>query len=408
MKHINITSQNCSGCTACASVCPKQSISFSEDSEGFLVPVVDEETCINCGKCLQTCPSIGGQNDLDDHYKVKAYAFKNNDDVIRSRSASGALFPAFAEYFILILHGYVCGCVLDENLNAKHIVSNKWSDVLRMQDSKYVQSDMSHCFPAIGRLLLKGDYVLFSGTSCQVAGLKSCLKKRKIPSDRLLTIDFFCHGVPSPLVWKEYIKYYERKNKCDVVDFHFRNKNFGWGKTARGAEFLSVISYRKSNLAVSYSLKKDSRKFLARMWPRIFFSNLCIRPYCHRCAYTKIGKPADITMGDFWGIEKMHPNFDDHKGCSLALIRSEKAYGWLNALTNKSLLEVNISDVIERQANAFNPSVAHPMRNQFWIDFKNGGMDKVLPKYFNYTKLQSFKEIIKYCLFLLNIKRYQK
>ena len=172
MKHINITSQNCSGCTACASVCPKQSISFSEDSEGFLVPVVDEETCINCGKCLQTCPSIGGQNDLDDHYKVKAYAFKNNDDVIRSHSASGALFPAFAEYFILILHGYVCGCILDENLNAKHIVSNKWSDVLRMQDSKYVQSDMSHCFPAIGRLLLKGNYVLFSGTSCQVAGLK--------------------------------------------------------------------------------------------------------------------------------------------------------------------------------------------------------------------------------------------
>lgn len=408
MKHIRMTSQTCSGCTACASVCPKGAISFNSDLEGFKVPVVDEHICIDCSICVKICPAINFFHSVESTFVTKAYAFQYNDESVRKNSASGALFPAFANYFINILHGYVCGAVLDENIMPKHIISNKWEDVERMQDSKYVQSDMCNCIEQIGNLLNEGIYVLFTGTSCQVIGLIAYLTNRKISAERLLTIDFFCHGVPSPLIWKEYIKYYEIKKKCKVVGYRFRNKKFGWGKGsfARGTCFLSTISYIKKLGNYAKEQKSDDVSFFARQWPRIFFSNLCIRQYCHKCPYTNIDKPADITMGDFWGIEQSHPDFDDHKGCSLALVRNQKAYEWFCNLPNAKILEVTVADIIERQANAFTPSKAHLLRKSFWDDYHSHGYSFVFKKYLGNNFKYRLKDSLKYILFIFHIKKY--
>lgn len=409
MKHIQMTSLICSGCSACYSVCPKGAISFKVDEEGFKVPHVDEQICIDCGICIKTCPAINTPNAISNYsFDKNAYALQYHDEDVRKNSASGALFPAFANYFINTLHGYVCGCVLDEDVMPIHIVSNQWADVVRMQDSKYVQSDMCNCIEEIGGLLTKGKYVLFSGTSCQVAGVNAYLATKKISNEKLLTIDFFCHGVPSPMIWREYIKYYESKKKRKVVGYRFRNKKYGWGKgpAARGTGFLSTVSYSGIQSHRTGFLKKDDVTFLARIWPRIFFSNLCIRQYCHQCPYTNIDKPADITMGDFWGIEDYHPDFDDHKGCSLALVRSQKALDWLSVLLDTETLEVPIEEIIKRQGNAFAPSKPHIRRPEFWKDYQKNGITGVLPKYFSYNTKGRLKAFIKYTLFKLHIMRY--
>lgn len=399
MKHINMTSTTCSGCKACASVCSKQAISFLPDSEGFLVPHVNTEKCVDCGLCVSTCPALTSKEEKQE-YLPKAFALQYHDESVRKNSASGALFPAFANYFINKLNGYVCGCILDDNLTAKHIVSNQWMDVERMQDSKYVQSDMCSCINEIIELLKRGNHVLFSGTSCQVKGLLSALKTKRVETSKLLTIDFFCHGVPSPLIWKEYVYAYERKCGKKINGYKFRNKTYGWGKgpAVRNTGFLSTWLY-KGKYHEDFSL-------LARIWPRIFFSNLCLRYYCHSCPYAKIEKPADITMGDFWGIENFRPDFDDHKGCSMAITHSMNAEKILDLLPATEILEVSIDEVIRKQGNAFAPSKPHVQRNSFWKDYVEGGISLILKEYFDYTTNGRIKALVKYVLFKMNLRKY--
>lgn len=399
MKHISMTSQFCSGCTACASVCSKGAISFSVDEEGFKVPIVDEHICIDCGLCVKTCPAINIK-DCAIELSPQAYALQYHDEDVRKHSASGALFPAFANYFINTLHGYVCGCILDEDLRPKHIVSNQWEDVERMQDSKYVQSDIGNCFAEIIALLKDEGYVLFSGTSCQVKGLLSALEAKHINTEKLLTIDFFCHGVPSPLIWSDYLHYTQQKLRFKAENYRFRNKKYGWGKgtQSRGTGFLSTWKY--------LGTWHEVPSLIARIWPRIFFSNLCLRRYCHTCPYTKVEKPADITMGDFWGVERFHPNFDDHKGCSMAIVHSIKAEKIINLLPNTEILDVSINEVVKCQGNAFAPSKPHPMRNDFWEDYTSKGFPFVLQKYFYYSTMGIIKASIKYMLFKLHLKKY--
>lgn len=404
-----MTSQLCSGCTACASVCPRQAITFEADQEGFMIPHIIESKCINCGLCLKTCPADTRTKGVNKDSIKRAYAFQYHKEPIRKNSASGGLFPAFAYYFINNLNGFVCGCVLDENIMPKHIISNNWFDIERMQDSKYVQSDMGGCIQKVGDLLKSGYYVLFTGTSCQIAGLNAFLYKRNIKKENLFTIDFFCHGVSSPLIWKEYIKYYEQQKKSKVVGFRFRNKDYGWGKgrDSRGTGFLSTILYSGIQSPQTGFLKSDKVSFLARIWPRIFFSNLCIRQYCHQCPYTSIDKPADITMGDFWGIEESHPEFDDHKGCSLALVRSSKALELISVLDKAECIEVPLEDVIAKQSNAYKPSIPNPQRNIFWETYNREGFKGVLPLFFGYTYIGRIKAFLKYVFFKLHIIKYR-
>lgn len=276
-----------------------------------------------------------------------------------------------------------------------HIVSDNWQDIHRMQDSKYVQSDMQQCLAQIVDLLCDGKWVLFSGTSCQVAGLQTLLKQKKIPIATLVTLDFFCHGVPSPKIWAEYLQFYARRKRQEPKGYRFRSKKFGWGKSARGSSHLNSVLLEKG--------RTDNFSWAARMWRTIFFSNLCIRPYCHGCPYATVKKPADITMGDFWGIEQVMPDFDDGKGCSLALVRSEKAQAILDTagLTQRS---VPLEDAVKRQANAFLPSTPNQRREAFWRDYAEKGFDYVAGAYFHYNFTFRIKAFVKRILFALKLR----
>lgn len=394
--HIETDSKRCSGCSACAMICPAGAIMMCPDTEGFDVPTVSCDKCVDCGLCIRVCPA---QKPVKGKSQMKAYAAKWKDEV-RADSASGAFFPAVAR-FVLNLNGYVCGCVLDKNnLIPQHIVSNDWIDIQRMQDSKYVQSDMNDCYREIGTLLNEKKPVLFTGTSCQVAGLCSYLYVKRISKEQLITIDFFCHGVPSPRIWKEYLHFYEKEKGKTPIGYRFRSKQYGWGSSSRGSNYLNSITYRNTIQVV----KHDNISWASRMWKTIFFSNLCIRRYCHSCPYANIEKPADFTMGDFWGIENFYPEFDDGKGCSAVLARTQKAQNILIQIDGLIYKEVALDEITKKQANVFAPSKVPTQRAEFWEDYKQNGFDFCARKYFLYTPKVRFKSIIARILFALKLR----
>lgn len=398
--HVEIDSIHCCGCTACSSVCPVKAIQMKEDAEGFLIPVVDETRCIECRQCVNVCPAKKDANTVDKTKQtIIAYAAKYEDE-IRYNSASGGFFPALAKYVIEKENGWVCGCVLNrETLMPEHIVSNQWADVQRMQDSKYVQSNMRDCYCEIGNRLKENQFVLFTGTSCQVAGLYAYLDLKRIQREKLLTVDFFCHGVPSPKIWKEYLLFYQKTKKKKPVGYRFRCKKYGWGNSNRCSSHLNSITY-SNTIKVT---RLDNVSWASRMWRSVFFSNLCIRQYCHSCPYACAEKPADITMGDFWGIENCYPDFDDGKGSSIVLSRTEKANEILKAVEWLTLRSVKIEDALHKQANAFKPSPPNPLRDEFWKDYKNEGFGFCARKYFGYTTKNRVRQFVKRVLFELKL-----
>lgn len=400
MDRILKTSEECNGCTACKSICPVNAISMQVDAEGFKIPVIDEEKCINCNMCIKVCPTEKIIADKKYNEIIRGFAVKNKNETVKYNSASGALFPAFAKWFIEN-NGYVCGCILDDNLFPCHIISDKWEDIERMQDSKYVQSDMMDNFTEILKLLKHGKRVLFTGTSCQVSGLKSFLQNKNINDENLLTIDFFCHGVPSPLIFKEYLKFYEKEKSRKIIGYRFRSKKYGWGRMSRGSSHLNCIQFRWGKKIFS-----DNISLLARSWRTIFFSNLTLRKYCERCPYTTPYKPADITMGDFWGIYNINKDFDDGKGVSVLITHNDKAETFLSDVRNQfEICNMNIKDIIKRQANAFSPSeVDDKKREQFWNDYRTNGFKYCMSKYFYYDNKTRIKGIIKRILFALHLR----
>lgn len=396
--YLETDSKHCSGCSACATACPANAIRMLPDAEGFCVPKISKDKCVDCGLCIRICPAQKNVHPVDAD-PLQVYAVKWQDEA-RADSASGAFFPAIAK-FVLTKQGYVCGCVLDQDdLVVQHMVSNQWADIKRMQDSKYVQSDIKDCFYEIGELLKKEKDVLFTGTSCQVAGLYSYLQSQKIPAEKLITVDFFCHGVPSPKIWQEYLNFYKKEKGRTPIAYRFRSKRYGWGSSSRGSNYLNSITYRDTIQVV----RQDNISWASRMWRTIFFSNLCIRKYCHSCPYASIEKPADFTMGDFWGIENFHPEFDDGKGCSAVLARTQKAKDVFPQIEGLALKEATIEEITKKQANAFAPSTVPAQRAQFWDDYRKNGFAFCAKKYFLYTPKARVKGLIARTLFALKLR----
>lgn len=211
-----ISHKECTGCSACLNSCVKKAISFEPDCEGFLYPNVDNNLCVECGMCNKVCQAI---EKINFQSPIECYAAQNQNHEDLLKSSSGGMFLVFAKE-ILNNGGYVSGCILTENFVAKHIVTNDLDEVYKMCGSKYVQSDLNNCFSQIKQLLTENKIVLFVGTPCQVSGLKLFLKKEY---ENLITLDFVCHGVPSPLLLKKYITEFEKKG-VKIIDFKFRDK----------------------------------------------------------------------------------------------------------------------------------------------------------------------------------------
>ena len=305
---------NCCGCRACAQICPKGCIKMCADNEGFLYPVIDEESCIQCGLCEKVCPVL--QNTVKKQEVPKAYAAYNLKEDVRLSSSSGGVFTLFAEY-VLDQGGAVYGAAMD-NIKVKHIRVTDREGLELLRGSKYVQSDIGRTYIQAKTDLEAGQTVLFTGTPCQIEGLKAFLRK---DYDNLVTMDIICHGVPSPMVWEKYVALQEAFAGAPAERMNFRYKKYGWKAFAMQLEFSDKSEY--------------VRRHGEDLFMKAFLYDLCLRPSCYQCSFKKINRVSDITVADFWEIEDICPEMDDDKGTSLVLIHSQRGSDLFGAVSEK-------------------------------------------------------------------------
>lgn len=371
----------CCGCSACVQVCPLQCISVFEDNEGFLYPRVDESRCIDCGKCEKACPILHQSAAIK---PLRVYAAKNDNEEIRLSSSSGGIFTLLAEATIE-KGGVVFGARFDEQWEVIHDYTENKEGVSAFRGSKYVQSRMGNNYSRVETFLKRGRTVLFSGTPCQVAGLKLFLHREY---DKLLTVDFVCHGVPSPKVWKRYLA--ERVENNQIRNIDFRSKKEGWKKYNFS---LSLSMDGREDTTLSTSV------FYENIYMRAFLADLILRPSCYACSFKSSQSGSDITIGDFWGIENVLPKMDDDKGCSLVLLNNEKSllcYHKLNVYTVMSTYE----DAVRGNSSIVYSANWHPNRERFFkrLD-KTPCLETLITNNLEYPFLYKVKQRIKRELF---------
>ena len=259
--------QNCCGCTACTAICPKGCIEMKEDMEGFLYPVVDQRNCVNCGVCEKVCPILNCKDKKT--FGQKAYIVQNKDEKVLQESTAGGAFTAIAEY-VIKRGGVVFGVELNKDLVAHHIYVDTIGELKRFRNSKYVQSSVGGgMLHTVKSFLEQGKTVCFSGTPCQIEGLKCYLKK---DYENLITVDVVCRAVPSPLIFRKYVEFQEQKLADKIKTVRFRDKYYGYKYST-----MNIITDRNHG---NYHQGVESDP-----WLRAFFSNICDRPSCHNCRF---------------------------------------------------------------------------------------------------------------------------
>lgn len=306
-------SAKCCGCSACYAACSAGAISMQPDQEGFLQPVVEGGKCIGCGKCEKVCPVL---NPGMSRTSLSVYAAKAKDDGLRRISSSGGVFSLLARE-VLKKGGVVYGAAFEKHTHRViHQSAENEEELDALRGSKYVQSDMGDTFVRVKRDLEAGRYVLFSGCPCQMAGLRRLLDKEY---DNLLLVDVICHAVPSPLAWQKYLSCQEHKEHAKIART-FSRRNCGWRKYALSLEF----SDSSDN---AYLVNPACDTYL-----RAFCSELFSRKCCHHCLFRSFKSGSDITIGDFWGVEKSCPELDDDKGVSAVCCNSGKGAAMFNVV----------------------------------------------------------------------------
>lgn len=290
----------CCGCTACMNACPVQCIVMRRDREGFDYPVANPDRCIGCGKCEKVCPVL---NPCESHKPLEALAARSPKYI--DGSSSGGVFPALAER-VIAEDGVVFGSILNQDMTVGHAEAEDMSSLNRMRGSKYVQSDLYSTFEEVEAYLGEGRKVMFTGTPCQIAGLKSYLGREY---EGLLTADCACHGVPSPGLWEKYVKALEQKHEFNISEVRFRDKRHGW----RNYDF--VIASGDQEAVTGHS--ED-------IFMSLFLQDMSLRPSCYDCPARNGRSGSDITMADLWNVTEAAPDFDDDKGVSLLLVNTSK------------------------------------------------------------------------------------
>ena len=345
----------CTGCGACANICPVQAIKMERDSKGFLYPNVNECGCIACGKCFRICPAANYE--FKNKPQTKCYAAMAIDD-IRLKSSSGGMFGALAN-FVLDNNGYVCGVKYkDDYIGAEQIIIHRKEDLNKLYKSKYVQSDTSDSFIRIKELLDANKMVLFCATPCQVAGLQSFLGK---DYKNLITCDILCHGVASPVSFKSYLNDIADGRQISSIDF--RSKEYrGWGSFAH-IKFNDGTEYFKN-------WSKDP-------WYLGFLSGITTRESCGTCKYAQRNRVGDFTFGDFWGIDRQNPNYNDKMGTSIVLLNNDKAHHYLKKIKQYlKLFKVADLEMAASNNNVLNfPAKLHPNRDAFFEKLPRRGYE---------------------------------
>ena len=373
---IDITNKkHCCGCNACAQRCPKQCITMKADDEGFLYPIVDSITCIDCGICEKVCPVI---NQAEPQQPLKVYAAYNKNEDIRMQSSSGGIFTLLAEE-IINKGGVVFGVKFNKDWMPEFDYTETIEGIAPFRGSKYVQAIVGNAYKKAEEFLKAGREVLFSGTPCQIAGLKRYLRKEY---DNLLTVDIICHGVPSPKVWNKYLEETcsrlmrtrtDGKNsvgfangetyKSCIEAISFRSKINGWKKYSFLLK-LNFPTFDGKNTVVF------TEPFGENNFMRAFLSDTILRPSCYACPAKQGKSHSDITIADFWGIDTIDPAFDDDKGCGAVLINTKKGKASYPIEQTTSYAKT-FDEAVAYNPSHYRHSQPHPNRKRF---FK--GLDK--------------------------------
>lgn len=369
--------EDCCGCSACYNVCPKEAIKMSEDSEGFLYPQIDDDRCVECGLCKKVC-SFQQYCDTKHSYEQKYFAMRSNAPQVLKESSSGGMFSVLSDVF-LAQAGIVCGVIFDSQFMVKTIATDQKEERDKMRGSKYVQSDLGDIFKVIEKFLKGNRKVMFVGAPCQTAGLKEYLGVKNVSIDNLFLCDFICHGVSSPLIWKEYLEFLEKTFHSGLKEVRFRSKHYGW----KNMKMRIVTS------------KDDKSEFCNKRhsYLKLYNSLMITRPSCFSCKYTSFNRETDITLADFWNVGSVCPEFDDNKGISTVLINSKKGEQWIESIKDRTEFQ-EVSRVDCWQPHLEYSAVWPANRKKFWKEYYQKGFSYVLNKYGKGTISNNFIRIL--------------
>lgn len=374
----------CCGCTSCASACPTSAISMLPNEEGFLMPRVDKEKCIDCGKCDKCCPHLNTSEDMSgfslNSFEGKpSYLYFSNQEERRNSASGGFVYDAMRA--AIKDNGIICGCVWDDHLKAVHIVSDKNEDLQRMQSSKYVQSEMIGCYAEVRKALKNHHKVVFCGTPCQTAGLKYYLGN--VNSENLISICLICHGVASPLVWKKWVEVIEKKYKGKLVNVNMRDKSYKGYST-------SYCKYTLRNVLNESMKNVGMPTYLADPYIFLFTDDLYLRKSCNRCQYKADQNGADIIVGDFY---ESTPSAGD-LGCSCIIAMTEKGNQFVKSLDG-TIIKSDFKAVGVVNPMLWTSVKEHPRRIEFFKVMDSGKMsgerlfDSFLPMRFKIKKIMN-------------------
>ncbi len=383
--------KDCCGCAACYNACPKSCIDMSPDRTGFLYPSIMSHQCTECGLCMKACPSL---NPLKINTTViNAYVVQHKDDEIRSQSTSGGVFTAIAQLAIEE-GGVVFGAAFDDNFHVYHTYVESIAELEKFRSSKYVQSVIGDAFIKAKDFLNNGRMVCFSGTPCQICGLKVFLGKEY---DNLITVDFMCRAVPSPLIYDKYLRLQSQKLGA-IRSLRFRDKCNGYSYST-----LSICAI-KNNKKYEYNKGVESD-----VWLRSFFSRICDRPSCEDCQFQGEVHQSDFTVWDCFNVWKYEPKFDDDLGSSRVIVQSEKAYKFFEDI-NKNLrfVEVLPGEISDKKKKK---SINNPLdsnKNIFYEDAHEMEAVNFFDKYFPYTLKIRALHYVRLVSYKLKIYRFLK
>ena len=350
----------CTGCTACASACPRNCISMTADADGFLSPVIDAGRCVECGLCEKVCPLVSPV--ATPQRQPQAYAAYSGDEAMRLASSSGGVFTELARQ-ILGQGGAVYGAAYDAQFAVRHICVDSEKNLAKLRGAKYAQSDLRGIFPEVKARLEDGQPVLFSGTPCQVAGLKVYLRKDYA---NLVTVDFVCHSVPSPMAWQEYVKLRARQDNGGQLPstVNLWDKATGWSR------------YGYSNRFTYADGRTHSAGSGESLYMKLFGGGYISRNACENCHFKGYSRVSDVTVGDFWGIWDIAPEMDDNKGTSVVLVQSEKGAALLEAIRERLVLkEVSLEDASAQNSAMIRTTPVSPRRAEALQKIREGQME---------------------------------
>lgn len=353
----------CCGCTACSSICPKKAIVMKQDEEGFMYPIIDKSKCVNCGLCDKVCPI---KNVKEERFEQKAYIVNNKNDEIRKDSTSGGAFTPIAEY-VLNRGGVVFGAAFDKNYNVVHTYVDNKESLTILRGSKYVQSFFGDTFKQVKDFLNDNRMVCFSGTPCQIEGLKKFLQK---DYKNLITVDVMCHAAPSPLVWKKYLNYELSKLKGKKIKkVLFRDK--------------SKYGYKYSTMTIKTDKDEYSKGVESDPYLRAFFGDLSDRPSCYDCKFKKQCHVSDFTIWDCFVVDNFDKNLDDDKGTSRILINTENGRNIFDKIKeNYSYTEVKTQSLVKNVKEMLNSVEMNEERILFFKDLNELDENTFFEKWF--------------------------